>query len=49
VFDLIPFAGTWRVVADRNGHSRFVTERLQMEFPGTLSVPVAASAVGADE
>src|SRR5437879_2437969 len=49
VFDLIPFAGARRIVADRDRHGCFVTERLQMEFPGTLAVSVTAAAVGADE
>src|SRR5450755_3673138 len=36
-------------MADCDSHASFVAECLQMQFPGALAVPVAASAVGADE
>ena len=33
VFDLVPFAGAWRQMANRNGDARFIGEILQFALP----------------
>ena len=49
MFDLVPLAGSRRIVANRDRHSSFVAQRLQMQFPGARPVAIAAAAVSADE
>ena len=49
VFDLIPFARARRIVAHLDDHSQFIRQRLQLEFPQSISVTVAASTVRCDQ
>src|ERR1035441_8536349 len=45
VLDLVPLAGSWRKVADRDLQSGFVGEFLQLQFPQPHARSVAASTV----
>ena len=49
MFDLVPLAGSRGIVANRDRHSGFIAQRLQMQLPGPRPVAIAASAVSADE
>ena len=46
MFDLVPFAGSWRKVTGGDREARPVCELLQFPFPQTDSWPVASSRVG---
>ncbi len=46
MLNLVPFAGAWREMTDRNGQPRFIGESLQLQFPKLQSRPIASSAVG---
>jgi hypothetical protein len=45
MLDLVPFAGSGRIVTNRDSHPGFVAQCLQVQFPGALPIPVAAAAV----
>src|SRR5580704_10030362 len=49
MFDLVPFAGSRRVVAYRDRHAGLIAQFLEMHFPGPLPTAVPAAAVGADQ
>lgn len=49
MFDSIPLAGPWGVVAGGGGESQPIGELLQVELPGPEAVPVAAPAIGPAE
>ncbi len=49
MFDLVPFAGAGRKVANRNIQPRLIGEFLQFEFPQPQPPPVASAAVGGDQ
>lgn len=49
VFDFVPFAGAWWVVADFDDLSRLVRQRPRFEFPQSASRTVAVAAVGGDQ
>ena len=49
VLDLVPFAGSGRIVADRNRHTSLIAQRLELQFPRAGPTSVASSAVRADE
>src|SRR6516225_313624 len=49
MLDLVPLAGSRWVVTDRDRHAGFVAKRLQVQFPGTLPVSVAAATISADQ
>jgi hypothetical protein len=48
MLDLIPFARSRRVMADREGHPQFVRQFLQVELPGPRPAAVPASGIGAN-
>jgi len=45
VFDLVPFACPWRIVADFDSQSRFVCKALKFILPNPIAMTVASSAV----
>src|SRR5580700_4473570 len=49
VFDLVPLAGSGRIMANGDRHASFITQRLQMQLPGARPAAVAASAISADQ
>ena len=49
VFDLVPFAGSWREVAHGDGQSGLGGEFGEFDFPGPDPVAVGSAAVGADQ
>src|SRR5206468_11378209 len=49
VLDLVPLAGTGRVVTDGNRWLDLIRQVLQVELPQTESIPVAAPGIGADQ
>src|SRR5919108_2197184 len=49
MLDLVPFTGSRRVVTDCDCHAGFVAQRLEVQFPGTLPISVAASTISADQ
>lgn len=44
VLNLVPFAGTRRKMADRDGETQFIGETLQLPFPQTQPRPMASPA-----
>ena len=49
VLDLVPFAGSRRVMAHRDTKTELIYEALQMVFPCTGAVPIAPTAVCTDQ
>src|SRR5487761_1747999 len=49
MFNLVPFAGARRKMADLDFQPGLVTQLLQFDFPKTTSTAVAATAVGCDQ
>lgn len=49
MLDLVPLASAGRVVANLNGHARFIDQLLQFVFLQTISVAIAPAGVGGDE
>ena len=49
MLDLVPLAGSRRIVADRDRHASLVAQFLEVQLPGPRPVAITASAVGADE
>src|SRR5208282_2729068 len=49
MFDLVPFAGARRKVADGEAKPGFIGQLLQFHFPETQPGTIAASAVSGDE
>ena len=49
VFDLVPLAGSRRVVTNRDGYLNFIRQALQVELLGAEAISVAAAGVGADQ
>jgi hypothetical protein len=47
VFDLVPLAGSRRVVTDRDGHLAFSRQMPQVELPPAVPISVASAGVGA--
>ena len=45
MLDLVPLAGTRRIMTDRNSQIEVIGELLQMIFPGTVSAAIASAAV----
>ena len=48
MLDLVPLAGSGRVVTNRDRPAGFVAQRLEVQLPGAWPVSVAASAIGTD-
>jgi len=49
MFYAVPFAGSGRVVSDRNRHPRLIGEGLQFTFPQADPGTVTAAAIGGDQ
>ena len=49
VLDLVPLAGTWRVVTDGDRYLDLIRQVLQVELPRAESIPVAAPSIGANQ
>jgi hypothetical protein len=49
MFDLVPFAGTGRKVANRQTQTGVIGQSLQGHFPQPCSAAVAAPAIGQDQ
>src|SRR5690348_2196647 len=49
MFDLVPFAGPWREVTDRDAQARFIGKLLQLPLPQPQAPAVAAPAIGRDQ
>ena len=49
MLDLVPLAGSWRVVTDGDRYLDLVRHLLQVELPGTKSISVAPPSIGTDE
>src|SRR5438552_830987 len=49
MFDLVPFAGSWRKVADPQAQAAGVGQRLERLFPQPVATTVAAASVRHDQ
>jgi len=49
MFNFVPFARSGWKVADFNNQTRFVRQLLQLQFPQTIAVSVAAAAIGSHQ
>jgi hypothetical protein len=49
MLDLVPLAGSRRVVTDGDWYLDLIRYLLQVELPGAQPVPVAATSIGTDE
>ena len=49
MFDLVPFAGPWREMGDRNGDTDLIRQALQFQLPQAEPPAVAASTVRRDQ
>jgi precorrin-4 methylase len=49
MFDLVPFAGSWWKVTNRNRQSQVVSQLLQGNFPQSAPAAVAATAISRDQ
>src|ERR1041385_9194998 len=49
VLDLVPLAGPWGKMADRDGDSQGISQGLQFDFPQTDPIAIAAATIGADQ
>src|SRR5690348_15068528 len=49
MLNLVPFARSRRIVTHCDGHTGFVAQSLQVQFPCPLPVSVTAAAVGANQ
>src|SRR5712692_3912822 len=49
MFDLVPFTGAWRKMADTDPQAGLIREALHRDLPEVTAAAVAATAVGSDE
>ena len=49
MFDLVPLAGSRRIVTDRDRYPDLIRHLLQMEFPGAKAISVAPPSIRTDE
>src|ERR1700730_13032967 len=49
MFDLVPLAGSWRIVAHSDRHAGLIAQFLEVHFPGPLPIAVPAATVSADQ
>src|SRR4051794_918027 len=49
MLDAVPFAGSGRQVANRNGDPEFVGQDLQLALPQSHAHAIAAAAIGGDQ
>jgi len=49
VLDLVPLAGSRRIVTDRDRYPHLIRHLLQVEFPGAKAISVAPPSICADE